>query len=91
MGAYAVRCSASGECWVGTTPNLDTHQNRLWFSLRLGSERHAGLQAAWNQHGEGAFTCEVLEQLKDEDTEYPEAKLKALKAKWSEKLGAGTI
>ena len=91
MGAFAVRCSATGQAWVGTTKNLDTHRNQIWFSLKLGSYRHAGLQEAWNANGEGAFTFEVLSQLSDEETRFPDQKLKDMKSEWAEKLGADPI
>ncbi|MET4276026.1 hypothetical protein ABIB68_004682 [Bradyrhizobium sp. F1.2.2] len=33
-GIYVIRCAASGEAWIGQAPNLETIQNRIWFSLR---------------------------------------------------------
>ncbi len=66
VGIYAVTCQAGGACWVGRTPNLDTVENRLWFTLRQGSNPHRGLQAAWAEHGADAFHFEKLEQLKDD-------------------------
>lgn len=65
-GVYAVRCAASGEVWVGATPDLSTRQNGVWFSLRLGSHREPSLQAAWNAHGADAFAFERIETVDDE-------------------------
>ena len=65
-GVYAVICNATGQAWVGKSLHVDTHQNRLWFSLRMGGERHAGLQAAWNEHGESAFRFEELDRLRED-------------------------
>lgn len=64
-GIYAVTCAASGACWVGRSANLDTVENRLWFTLRQGTNPHRSLQAAWAAHGAEAFRFEKLEQLKD--------------------------
>jgi predicted GIY-YIG superfamily endonuclease len=88
-GAYAVRCSPSGTAWVGVSRNLDAARNACWFSLRMRGHRVASLQAAWDTHGEGAFTFEVLETL-DEDTHALALNdlLKALKSSWLEKLTA---
>ena len=36
-GIYVVRCAASGEQWVGQAPDVETIRNRLWFTLKLGS------------------------------------------------------
>ena len=69
-GIFAVRCAASGQAWVGQTPNLDTIQNRIWFSLRMGSHTNRDLQSAWTAHGADAFTFEPLEQLEDEELPY---------------------
>jgi hypothetical protein len=65
-GIFAVRCSAGGEVWVGSSPNLNAAQNSLWFQLRGGLSRHRMLQEAWKRHGEEAFLLEVLEQFDDE-------------------------
>ena len=43
-GVYAVRCTATGEVWVGQWPNLATIQNRIWFTLRQGSHPNPDLQ-----------------------------------------------
>jgi hypothetical protein len=68
-GIYAVRCAHTGATWVGGTPDLSTRQNGVWFSLRMGGFRHPSLQAAWNAHGEDAFTFEVVEVLDDKNLE----------------------
>jgi hypothetical protein len=88
MGAYAVKCAATGQAWVGQTRNLDTAENPLWFSLRLGSHRSASLQQAWNAHGRDALSFEVLEQLDEADIAFPETKLKAMCKAWGERLDA---
>ncbi|WP_336978182.1 GIY-YIG nuclease family protein [Altererythrobacter fulvus] len=66
-GIYAVRCTATGECWVGRGPDLSTIHNRLWFSLRLGSCPHRTLQQAWRENGAEAFTFERVEELDAEE------------------------
>jgi hypothetical protein len=69
-GIFAVRCAASGQAWVGQTLNLDTVQNRIWFTLRMGSHNSRDLQSAWTAHGADAFTFEPLEQLEEEELPY---------------------
>ena len=39
-GIYAVRCAATGQAWVGQTPDLTTVRNRIWFSLRQDCSRN---------------------------------------------------
>jgi hypothetical protein len=69
-GIYAVVCRPSGERWVGRALDLDTIQNRLWFTLRQGNCAHRSLQAAWNAHGPAAFALEIIERLDDETLNY---------------------
>ena len=69
-GIYAVRCAPTGQAWIGQTLNLDTIQNRIWFSLRAGGHSNRELLSAWAAHGADAFTFEPLEQLKDEELAY---------------------
>jgi hypothetical protein len=66
LGVFAVRCTASGRVWVGSSRNLEATRNGIWFGLRHGSHRDKALQDEWNAQGELAFEYEVLEKLKDD-------------------------
>lgn len=91
-GIYAVRCAATGQCWVGRAPNIAAIENRLWFSLRHGSGKPASLQAAWNAHGAAGLTLEVLETFDEEEASYGlQQQLKARLAFWGFELGAETL
>jgi hypothetical protein len=91
-GIYAVRCTASGEVWVGQSPNLDTVQNRVWFTLRVAGNLNRGLQKAWDDHGAENFVFEVIEQLEDDDLAYSrDALLKERLAHWRAELGAAVV
>lgn len=91
-GIYAVRCSASGEVWVGQTLDLDKVWNRIGFTLRGGASPHRALQAAWKAHGAEAFSFEALERLEDEPLEFArQSQLNECTAVWRAKLGAAGI
>jgi hypothetical protein len=91
-GIYAVRCAVSGECWVGRAPDVSTIRNRLWFTLRQGSNPHRALQAAWREHGAEAFSFEAVERLEDEDVAYArERRLKERPANWAGEPDAAAI
>jgi hypothetical protein len=91
-GVYAVRCTVSGQVWVGQAQNLETVQNRIWFSLRMGSSSHRDLQSAWLAHGGNQFAFEVLERLADEELPYVrDALLKERLAHWRTELAALAI
>jgi hypothetical protein len=82
-GIFAVRCAPTGEVWIGESPTIDTHENRLWFTLRQNAHMNRELQAAWAEHGADAFTFEQLERLEPEDTAYVlRAQLKERAAAW---------
>jgi len=88
-GIYAVRCTATGQAWVGHAPNLEKVRNRVWFTLRHGGHPSRGLQEAWQTHGDNSFTFEELERLQDEDLAYVRAaQLKERAAHWRAKLNA---
>ncbi|TYL97472.1 GIY-YIG nuclease family protein [Bradyrhizobium rifense] len=91
-GIYVVRCAASGEAWVGQAPNLETIQNRIWFTLRQGSHPCRSLQAAWNAHSETGLTFGECERLEDEEIAYVRnALLKERLLHWRAELKAEAI
>lgn len=91
-GIYALSCAPSGQRWVGSAPNLATIRNRLWFTLRLGNDRHPGMQDAWNTHGEDAFGFEILERLKADNLgPGRDRRLKERLLQWAEELQATRI
>jgi hypothetical protein len=88
-GVYAIRCTATGRVWVGSSRNLDATRNGAWFMLRTGSHIEKSLQQEWNSHGESAFQYEILETL--EPDLHPMAVADLLKEKsgrWVEQLSA---
>lgn len=91
-GIYAVRCAASGQVWVGGAPNLETVQNRIWFTLRFGGHSSRSLSAAWAAHGAEGLAFEPLERLDDEEpSRFRDALLEERVAHWRSKLGASNI
>jgi hypothetical protein len=91
-GIYAVRCTASADCWVGRAPDLSTIRNRVWFTLRHGSHTDRALQAAWNAHGADAFAFEIVETLEPEESRaLRDIELKKRLAHWREEFDASSI
>jgi hypothetical protein len=91
-GIYVVRCATSGQAWVGQSPNLDTIQNRIWFSLRMGSHSNRDLQSAWSAHGADDFTFEAVERLDDEELAYVrDALLKERATHWRSILNGAVV
>lgn len=92
-GVFTVRCEPSGQIWVGTSRNLDSQQNSIWFSLRVGSYRNKPLQAAWTAHGEGAFAYASVEVVDAEGLSayLLNQRLKERLDHWRTSLGAAPI
>jgi len=87
-GIFAVRCAATKEAWIGSSRNLDTQKNGIWFQLRAGSYMNAELLAAWKKQGEESFSFDELEVVEDENAQMIDLLLKDRSAHWREKLGA---
>jgi len=91
-GVFAVLCTATGEAWVGQSRHIDTEQNGLWFTLRLGTSPFRSLQAAWNAHTEADFRFEQLDRLpEDASPLVRDMELKARAARWTARLGARAL
>jgi len=91
-GIYAVRCAASGQVWAGSAPDVSTIRNRLWFTLQWGNNGHATLQAAWNRHGEAAFSFEIVERIEPAESAWLRSRtLRDRLAHWLDRLGATRI
>lgn len=90
-GIFAVRCTASGETWVGRAPDLDTIWRRLSFELAQRACRRPSLQAAWDAHGAGAFSFGALERIDEEVAYVRDKKLVARLEHWRAALAAQAI
>ena len=92
QGIFAIRCSATGDAWVGSSPNLPAASNSNWFQLRLGQHRSKSLQAAWTQHGEDSFTFETVDQFEEEIAPINlRDHFTRKKAEWAEALSAQVL
>jgi len=74
-GIYAIRCTLSGESWIGYAADLDSIANRIWFSLKMGRHGNQGMQAAWKRHGMAGFVLEPLERFEEDLADFERAKL----------------
>ncbi|MBI1361914.1 MAG: GIY-YIG nuclease family protein [Alphaproteobacteria bacterium] len=91
MGVFAVRCAATGQAWVGATRNLENRQNGLWFTFKAGGAPDKALQAAWDAHGEAAFSYEPLEEIPLDNPHAIGDLLTERAAQWREQLDAGEL
>ncbi len=90
-GIFAVRCTKTGDTWVGASRNPDKHQNAIWFELNLGKYRNKSLQTSWNTNGEAAFTYEVVEDI-DDANEHAISRLMDARAEhWRTELNATAV
>lgn len=91
-GVFAVICSATGRAWVGASRHIDTQQNGLWFSLKMGGSPFKSLQAAWKAHAPEDFRFEQLDRLSPDLSDMARKdELKKRAALWAARLGADTL
>jgi len=91
-GVYVVRCTATGEQWVGSAPDLATVWTRRSFSLRQAADPNRPLQSAWNAYGANGFTFAVLEELTPETLAFArERTFRERVMHWRSALGAAAM
>jgi hypothetical protein len=90
-GIFSVTCTPTGQCWIGTSRNLDKQQNSVWFQLRSGGLPNKDAQSAWNTHGEANFAFAVVEEVTDDNALIIGELLKERDAHWRKELGAGKL
>lgn len=92
-GIFKIICAPTGEVWAGSSRNLPTQQNGIWFQLKLGSARSKTMQAAWKTHGPEAFAFCVVEEIETQDIEpyVLQQRLKERLTHWRQALDAGPV
>ncbi len=91
-GVFAVRCTATGQTWVGQSLHIDTQQNGIWFALKLDSSPYKSLQAAWRANTPEDFRFEQLDRLpEDLSLQRRKDELKARAARWTARLQAEAL
>lgn len=91
-GVFAVKCLPTGQVWLGSAPNLDKVQNRIWFSLRNSGYPGRSLQKAWDEGDASDFIFEVVDRIDEEANAYfRAAEMKKRLAEWRQRLNAELI
>ena len=95
-GVYVVHCRpAGGEApgaWVAASPDLPAAENRFAFMLRMNNAPHPTMRPAFQAHGAGAFSLEILETLPAEAEDLSKPRLlREMRDAWAERLGARPV
>lgn len=90
-GVYAIRNRVNGRVLLAGSNNAQAAINRHRFQLKYGSHRNRELTRDWQQHGESAFTFEIVDlvDFRDEPDFDVGEELEALVALWREELDVG--
>jgi len=88
MGVMKIECLENGEIFIEAGQNIPGRFNRYKFELKHGAHQSKDLQSDWNKFGSDSFRFELLEELKDPESDrYALNKqLEKLKEKWLDKL-----
>ena len=90
-GIYAIRCTPSGQLWVGRAPDLTTIWTRLTFTLTRGAHPRPTLQQAWTTHGASAFHFDPLEPIEEDHPGLRDRLLRSRVDHWRDALGALSV
>lgn len=63
MGIYAIKHTASGRVYIGSSSNLSVRFRDHRRLLRLGKHPNVYLQRSWDRHGSDAFSFYVVEEV----------------------------
>ena len=91
---YAIRNRETGRILLRSAQDIRRCQNLFDFSVRTGSCVHPKLSCDWARLGPQAFELQILEELKQGETqtdaEY-KADIEALEELWREKYSPGQL
>ncbi len=59
-GVYAIRCTANGSVYYGSSCCLKARVPHHKFQLAAGKHHNSQMQADYAKHGAANFTCEIL-------------------------------
>ena len=68
-GIYRIRCGGNGRAWVKSTKNLAGQQNKFAFAVSTNSCPEPGMRAEWMEYGAPSFSFDILEELKQKETQ----------------------
>lgn len=91
-GVYRICCVPSGEYWVRSSADLKGVKNRFAFYCSTNQFPEPAMAQVWKEHGAGAFTFEVLEELEKTETQTLQEfamDIAALLELWNEKQDEG--
>ncbi|MBN2134903.1 MAG: GIY-YIG nuclease family protein [Acidobacteria bacterium] len=88
MGIFQIRNLKNGKVLIGSSPNLNSYENKHGFQLEMGSHPNKALQADWKELGKENFTFEILDTLATEDNDSKKYRddLTMLEELWLDKL-----
>jgi group I intron endonuclease len=67
MGVFRIFNKINGKIYIGSSPDLIAAWNSQRFQLEAGLHPCAALQSDWKTFGQGNFTYEILEEIKQSD------------------------
>lgn len=90
-GVYAFVNKTSGKRLILSTTNIDKAASQLEFARSTGLCVHPLVEADWKASGGSAFSLEILERLRREETQTDEEfgdDVRALESLWKERFDA---
>lgn len=67
IGVLSIRCNVTKDTFLFVSADIRVGFNRHLFQLNADMHPNKALQALWNQHGQSAFSCNVVKTLVYDD------------------------
>jgi hypothetical protein len=68
-GIYCIKCNVNNRTWIKTTRDMEGQKNRYEFFFSTNSCPEPSMLTEWNQYGAKTFSFEILEELKQGETQ----------------------
>jgi len=68
-GIYCIKCNANNKTWLRAARDMEGQKNRFEFFFSTNSCPEPSMLPEWKQYGAKTFSFEVLEELKQGETQ----------------------
>lgn len=87
-GVYCITCKGNQRRWLRPSVDMEGSKSRFAFSVKMNNPPEPAMQSEWRAYGIESFSFEVLEELKQGETQTAKefaGDVKTLCEMWREK------
>ena len=68
-GIYCIKCSGNDRTWIKAARDMEGQKNRYDFFFSTNTCPEPAMYPEWSKYGTGSFSFEILEELKQGETQ----------------------